>query len=62
MNIRIFVLAFAVAVYKAIRWFVRTANGAKGYGREPLPSSVADYRGLRINTEAETVASACPDR
>jgi hypothetical protein len=32
------VIAFA-------RWFVRTANGAKGYRREPLPRSIDDYRG-----------------
>lgn len=36
-----------ILVLAAVRWFVRVANGAKGYHREPLPRSVDDYRGVR---------------
>ena len=36
----------------AVRWFVRTANGAKAYHREPLGQSMRDYRGLETTTVA----------
>jgi hypothetical protein len=36
----------ALGLLAAVRWFVRTANGAKAYRREPLPRCVDDYRGL----------------
>jgi hypothetical protein len=39
------VVVFAMAVFAFARWFVRTANGAKGYQREPLSLSIEDYRG-----------------
>jgi hypothetical protein len=38
---RTIVLAVTVALLVcAVRWFVRTANGGKGYEREPRPRSV----------------------
>jgi hypothetical protein len=42
---RVLVLVIATAVCAFARWFMRTANGAKGYQREPLPRSIEDYRG-----------------
>ena len=43
MIIRALLLASCVAVATTVRWFVRTANGAKGYAREPRPSSIDDH-------------------
>ena len=38
------IVVLVTVVAESVRWFVRTANGAKGYGREPLPRSIVDYR------------------
>src|SRR5688572_32139296 len=41
---RRFLVRMAMAVFSFARWFVRTANGSKGYHREALPRSTEDYR------------------
>ena len=49
MIIRALLVMSFVAVASTVRWFVRIANGAKGYAREPRPSSIDDYRERHAN-------------
>ena len=41
---RLVIVALVTFIVESVRWFLRTANGAKGYHREPLPRSIVDYR------------------
>lgn len=49
---RVIVVVVLTTVAMAARWFVRIANQAKGYHREPRPRSVADHvsRSTRIDS------------
>ena len=41
---RLVIVVLFTVVVESVRWFLRTANGAKGYHREPLPRTIVDYR------------------
>jgi hypothetical protein len=54
MIVRALLVMTCVAVASMVRWFVRIANGAKGYAREPRPSSIDEYR-ARIGSRPRPV-------
>ena len=41
MSLRLVLVVVAALTAAFVRWFVRTAAGAKGYYREPRPDAVA---------------------